>query len=69
MPEERPSADQQMEDLLRMARESSDFYEGLARALRPNGSDSILTKPLQNRRVQPEQMVMSFPPGEAVIYG
>ena len=38
MSEDKRPSDQEVESLLRMARESSDFYEGLATALRPHES-------------------------------
>ena len=41
--DKRPS-DQEMESLLRMARESSDFYEGLAMSLRPQESQAPSSK-------------------------
>ena len=40
MSEDTRPLDQEIESLLRMARESSDFYEGLATALRPQESQT-----------------------------
>jgi len=40
MSEDKRPSDQEIESLLRMARESSDFYEGLALALRPHESQT-----------------------------
>ena len=40
MSEDKRSPDQEIETISRMARESSDFFEGLALALRPHESQA-----------------------------
>ena len=40
MSEDRRPLDQEFESLFRMARETSEFYEGLATALRPQESQT-----------------------------
>ena len=50
-----------------MARESSDFYEGLAQALQPTGSERFFIQH-DPKRLRIDQMSMSPPLGEKVIH-
>ena len=52
MSEDKRSPDQEIENISRMARESSDFFEGLALALRPQESQAASDKPPAAKSVE-----------------
>ena len=54
MSEDKRPSDQEVESISRMARESSDFFEGLATALRPQESRTLSDKWLAAKSVEQE---------------